>query len=237
MAAEGARENGRKTDSNGVVIPQRLSWGKRVLATLVYVLIRVVAFTVRFHFQDTSGLLHQHPHQRVIYATWHNRLALALLVFLKHPKKLQPARRLAAIVSASRDGAVVAHVLEHFGVQPVRGSSSRRGPQALLELTTWVERGFDVAFTPDGPRGPRYEVQDGVVALAQITGLPIVPVSYHLNWKFCTKSWDRFQIPIPFARCNVAFGDPVSIPREATDAEREDLRRQLEERLQSMTRD
>ena len=83
---------------------------------------------------------------------------------------------MAALVSASKDGGFLSGILELFGVQPVRGSSSRRGPQALLELTTWAERGHDLTITPDGPRGPCYQVQDGVMSLAQLTGLPIVPV-------------------------------------------------------------
>ena len=132
---------------------------------------------------------------------------------------------------------MLAAILERFGVQPVRGSSSRRGPQALLELTTWAERGYDLAITPDGPRGPRYEVQEGVMSLAQVTGLPIVPVSYHLNWKIRAKSWDRFQIPLPFARCEVTVGRVLRVPREATDAEREELRQQLETEMRAITRD
>src|SRR4030095_14421736 len=90
---------------------------------------------------------------------------------------------LAAMVSASKDGALLARILEDFGVQPVRGSSSRRGPQALLELTTWSERGYDLAITPDAPRGPCYIVQEGVMSLAQLTSLPVVPVSCELHPK------------------------------------------------------
>jgi lysophospholipid acyltransferase (LPLAT)-like uncharacterized protein len=122
-------------------------------------------------------------------------------------------------------------------VQPVRGSSSRRGPQALLELTGWAERGYDLAITPDGPRGPRYVVQEGVMGLAQVTGLPIIPASYHLSWKVQAKSWDRFQIPLPFSRCEMVFGKPVRVPREASDAEREALRQQLERTLKEISRD
>ncbi len=135
------------------------------------------------------------------------------------------------MVSASKDGAFLAAILERFGVLPVRGSSSRRGPQALLELTTWAERGYDLAITPDGPRGPRYVVQDGAMSLAQITGLPVVPVSYYLSWKIQLKSWDRFQIPLPFSRCEIIVGRILRVPREATDAEREELRQQLEAEL------
>ena len=144
---------------------------------------------------------------------------------------------MAALVSASRDGAFLAGILEWFGVQPVRGSSSRRGPQALLELTTWAERGYDLTITPDGPRGPCYQIQDGIMSLAQVTGLPIVPVAMNLKGKVRLKSWDRFQIPLPFARCEVAIGQVMHVPREASDTERETLRQQLEAELRAITRD
>ena len=107
----------------------------------------------------------------------------------------------------------------------------------MLELTSCIERGSDVAITPDGPRGPYYVVQPGVLALAQLTGLPIVPVSYHASWKKTLRSWDRFQVPLPFARCEITFGEPVRIPRNATDIERETLRILLETRMKAITRD
>ena len=141
------------------------------------------------------------------------------------------------MVSASRDGGLLARVLEYFGVEPVRGSSSRRGPQALRELVSWSERGYDLAITPDGPRGPCYEVQEGVISAAQLTRLPIVPVSYQLNWKIRPKSWDRFQVPLPFARCRVRIGEVLRVPRDASEAGREILRRQLEQTLRGITHD
>jgi lysophospholipid acyltransferase (LPLAT)-like uncharacterized protein len=107
----------------------------------------------------------------------------------------------------------------------------------MLEMTTWAEHGYDLAITPDGPRGPRYVVQDGVMSLAQVTGLPIVPFSYNLNWKISIKSWDRFQIPLPFSRCEMNFAKPIRVPREATDAEREELRQRLETSLRGISRD
>jgi len=128
-------------------------------------------------------------------------------------------------------------VLEHYEVEPVRGSTSRRGRQALLELITWAERGYDLAITPDGPRGPRYVVQDGVLSLAQITGFCIIPISYWLSLKVQVRSWDRFQVPLPFCKCVVALGCPVRVPREATDEEREALRQQLERQLKELTKD
>ena len=120
---------------------------------------------------------------------------------------------------------------------PVRGSSSRRGPQALRELVAWGERGYDLTITPDGPRGPCYQVADGVTSLAQLTGLMIVPVAFNLNWKVRVKSWDRFQIPLPFARCEVRLAKPISVPREATDEQREQIRQQLQQQLREISRD
>jgi lysophospholipid acyltransferase (LPLAT)-like uncharacterized protein len=176
--------------------------------------------------------------EQAIYCVWHNRLALSLVAYRRYIIRFrQPKRRLAALVSASRDGALLAYALELFGAQPVRGSSSRRGRQALLELTTAAERGLDLAITPDGPRGPCYVIQPGVVSLAQVTGLPIVPVSYHLSRKLRLSSWDRFQVPLPFARCTFKIGELVRVPRESSDEEREGIRKLLEQRMRAITQD
>lgn len=223
--------------SSGIVAPKPLKWRHRLAAALVYGYIRLVSATTRYEFINSSGLFQPHTPQGAIFCIWHNRLALSLISYRKYLRRGQNSRRLAALVSASKDGGIVARILERFGVQPVRGSTSRRGPQALRELTTWAERGFDVAITPDGPRGPCYEVQPGVMSLAQLTGLPVVPVSYNLSWKIRLKSWDRFQIPLPFSRCQFIIGEPVQVPREATDDERASLRLAFEQRLRAITRD
>jgi lysophospholipid acyltransferase (LPLAT)-like uncharacterized protein len=223
--------------SGGVVIPHRARPSQRLAAVLIYGLIRIIAATIRFRLDDRSGVLGERPGQQYIFSIWHNRLALSLIMYRRYISRGAPGRRLAAMVSASRDGGLLARVLEHFGVEPVRGSSSRRGPQALRELITWSERGHDLAITPDGPRGPCYCVQDGVMSAAQLTGLPIIPVSCHLNWKIRTRSWDRFQVPLPFARCAITVGEAMRVPRDATDAERETLRKALEETMRTITRD
>jgi lysophospholipid acyltransferase (LPLAT)-like uncharacterized protein len=173
----------------------------------------------------------------VIFCIWHNRLATCVKVLEVHRRPHNSGAGMAALVSASRDGALLARILEWFHIQPVRGSSSRRGAQALRELTTWAERSHDLTITPDGPRGPRYQVQDGITSLAQLTGLPIVPVALNLNWKISAKSWDKFQIPLPFARCEAVVGKSIRVPANASDAEREELRRQLETELRAITRD
>lgn len=222
----------------GIVVPHKAKWHQWLVATLIYLLARAMAMTIRFRLDDHTGYFTRHaPKEKIIYAVWHNRLALSGILYRCFVFRFDPDRRLAALVSASRDGGLLAQIFEHFGIVTVRGSSSRRGPQALVELTTRAERGFDLAITPDGPRGPRYEVQDGVISAAQVTGLSIVPVSYHLNWKIQLNSWDKFQIPFPFARCEIVTGKIFRVPREATDAEREELRKQLEAELRAITKD
>jgi lysophospholipid acyltransferase (LPLAT)-like uncharacterized protein len=220
-----------------VVVPHKAKWHQRLAAALVYGLIRSLAATIRFELDERAGQFGGALKGKVIFSIWHNRLALSLMIYRRYVVRFAPERRMAAMVSASRDGGLLARILEHFSVEPVRGSSSRRGPQALREMISWAESGYDLAITPDGPRGPCYQVQDGVISTAQLTGLPILPVSYHLNWKFRPKSWDRFQVPMPFARCRIRTGEMVRVPREATETERETLRQRLEETMKAITVD
>lgn len=224
-----------QVSSSGLVIPHTLNLPKRLLAGFVYALIRIVGATLRLKWEIHPEVIRLN--QRAIYAIWHNRLPLSLLMYRGVNRRLTLPPQLAAIVSASKDGAVVARVLEHFGVQPVRGSSSRRGPQALLELTSCAEKGCDIAITPDGPRGPRYVTQPGVISLSQLTGLPIIPAANYVKWKICLKSWDGFQIPLPFSHAVYKFGEPLVVPREASDGERENLRQELQKRMLALTVD
>jgi hypothetical protein len=229
--------NRARTKAGGVVIPHRPKWHQRVAAWLIFASIRAVAFTLRYRWNDRSEFYSGPPSGPAIYCVWHNRLVLCVPAYRAYAQKRNPTPGIAGMVSASRDGGFLTGILECFRVEPVRGSSSRRGPQALLELTSWADRGYDLAITPDGPRGPCYVVQEGVMSLAQLTGLPIVPFSYNLGWKIRVKSWDRFQIPLPFSRCEMMIEKPIRVPRDATDEEREALRQRLESALRAMTRD
>jgi lysophospholipid acyltransferase (LPLAT)-like uncharacterized protein len=202
-----------------------------MVAWWVFLVERLVTASLRCRWSDRSGLAEAAPGQPVIFCLWHNRLATSMVVYRRHRRKL------AALVSASKDGALLAAVLGTFGVEHVRGSTSRRGPQALLELTSRAAQGYDLAVTPDGPKGPRYVVQKGVIALAQLTGLPIIPVTCNARRKICLKSWDCFQIPLPFSRCELILNEPIRVPREADEFRREELRLELETNLLQSTTD
>ena len=217
-------------------MPEQARWHGRLAAWLIWFMVRAMSATIRFRMRKIPSWFPKPGISRepMVFCIWHNRLALCLELHRHFLQRQEPRRRLAAIVSASRDGGLLTRVLELFRVQPVRGSTSRRGPQALLEMTGWAERGLDLAVTPDGPRGPKYSFQDGAIALAQVTGHPIVVSSYDLNWKIRIKSWDTFMIPLPFARCDVSFGEPVHIPRECSPEEREKIRKHLEDTMRQM---
>ncbi len=226
----------RKAKS-GVVVPHAPRWYQRLGASLIYVAARLYTFTLRVRWDDSAAHSQDIPEKPAIYCLWHNRLILCMEAYDQQARGRSQSVKLAALISASKDGAFLAAILEQFHVQPVRGSSSRRGPQALLELTSWAERGYHLAITPDGPRGPRYVVQEGAMSLAQLTGLPIVPFSFYARRKIRLKSWDGFQIPLPFSKCELSLGKPYHVPRDASDAQREEIRKNLEQTLKDISRD
>jgi lysophospholipid acyltransferase (LPLAT)-like uncharacterized protein len=221
----------------GVVVPHKPTWKQRAGAWLVFAFIRTVSITLRYRWEDRSGHFKSLPAKPVILAFWHNRLALSTQVYFKFVNKRTHAPGIVALISASRDGGFLSAIFGWFGVKAARGSSSRRGPQALRELTTYAKKSYDIGLTPDGPRGPCYEAHDGVIYLAQLTGLPILPFSYNLQWKIRVKSWDRFQIPLPFSRCDITFEKVIAVPRETTPEQREAFRKQLEDTLKGISRD
>jgi hypothetical protein len=212
-----------------------------LVALTTWLAIRGVDATLRYRLDQPEATVAAMRRGPAVFYIWHNRLFLSLRIFQRfirpHPQPRRSPRRLAAMVSASRDGGLLARILELFEVEPVRGSTSRRGPQAMLELVSWGQRGFDLAITPDGPRGPKYVVQDGVVTAAKLTGLPVIPVCYRAEWKYQVKSWDRFQIPLPGSRVDVVFGLPLEFNDDASSEARDEARRVLQERLMALTPD
>jgi hypothetical protein len=142
-----------------------------------------------------------------------------------------PARAGAALASQSKDGEIIAAFIDRFGLRPIRGSSSRGGGRALVEMKRAFDSGFDVAITPDGPRGPRYRLNPGVIKLAQLTGGTVLPM--HIEYSRCwrLKSWDGFMIPRPFARVEITFDTLHRVNATANEAEFEAERLRLEQAL------
>lgn len=172
----------------------------RVGGFLLGNLIRLLTKTLRFEITDDSGLLTRPPEHGLIWMFWHNRMLVVPSLYARYSRKFRPA---AVLTSASRDGALLAAVMRRFGLEAVRGSSSRRGAQALVECRRLLRKNYYLGITPDGPRGPRYRLQPGVVQLARVCGVPVLPVrvSYEDCWRL--RSWDQLMIPKPFTRVKV----------------------------------
>jgi lysophospholipid acyltransferase (LPLAT)-like uncharacterized protein len=197
-------------------------WKARWLVALGFRLLQILARTLRYEMDDRAGVLGKPVEGNYIAALWHNRLLLISFVL----QKFFPQRPGAGLISASRDGDMIADATRRFGFDVVRGSSSRMGASALLELSEVLASGRDVLITPDGPRGPAYELGPGIIFLAQKTGAPVVPVNMEYSGCWRVKSWDRFIIPKPFSKVRVIIGQPQRISSTSSDEEfeRERLR-------------
>ncbi|MBI5016719.1 MAG: lysophospholipid acyltransferase family protein [Deltaproteobacteria bacterium] len=137
----------------------------------------------------------------LLWCFWHNRLL--------GPAVAYRGRGAGVVISRSGDGELVNRLVEGLGYVGLRGSTSRGGASALRSVLRHLRAGRDVAFTPDGPKGPRYAVQPGVAYVAVRTGLPVIPVGVGMTRKAVFPSWDRFQVPLPFGRILIACGAPL----------------------------
>jgi len=201
-----------------------------LLVALGFRLLQILARTLRYEMDDRAGVLGKPVEGNYIAALWHNRLLLISFVL----KKFFPQRPGAGLISASRDGDMIADATRRFGFDVVRGSSSRMGASALLELSEVLASGRDVLITPDGPRGPAYELGPGIIFLAQKTGAPVVPVNMEYSNCWRVKSWDRFIIPKPFSKVRVIIGQPQRISSTSSDEEFERERLRLQSVMMSL---
>lgn len=177
---------------------------------------KLLAATLRLDIRDQAGIGNEEaPAPPVIYVLWHNR-------FFTVPPAWQKLcgrhRKTVALTSASHDGDMVARAMAVFGLGSVRGSSSRRGVAALVGLKRALQEGLDICVTPDGPRGPRYQLQPGIIKLAESTGAPLIPIHVRFSSAWRLKTWDQFVIPKPFSRVEVTFAEPIRLTR-GMDAE------------------
>jgi lysophospholipid acyltransferase (LPLAT)-like uncharacterized protein len=183
--------------------------------------------TVRFrtlHRERYDALTQRE--QPVLCALWHGRL-LPLTYFHRH-------YGIAAMISQSKDGEHIARIVEKWGIEAVRGSTSRGGAAALREVARRIRAGQSVAITPDGPKGPRQRVQPGIIAAAQLTGAPILPVVAGCTRAWWPGKWDRFCIPKPFSKVLVLYGEPRLVPRDTRPSEFARHALELENELNAM---
>jgi len=206
---------------------------------LIALYLRLVYATSRWQViePDLRNLIsHDTP---IIAAFWHARLAAMPHVF-------RGFRKSHMLISAHRDGELIARTVDALGFLSVRGSTARQKPgetrpkdkggaAALRQMIRIVRNGGSVGITPDGPRGPRMRVSPGTIALAQLSGAPLMAVSYSSSRCVRFKSWDRFLLPLPFGRMHVAFAGPLAVPSAHDEEGAAQIRRTLEAMLNQLT--
>lgn len=186
--------------------------------------------TLRYEIDDRAGIVRQPVRENYIGALWHNRLLIFPLVL----RRFFPNRNGAALISASRDGDLLSDAVHRFDYDVIRGSSSKLGASGLLQLSDVLAGGRDVVITPDGPRGPAYEIGPGLVFLAQKTGAPVLPINMEYSSCWRVKSWDRFIIPKPFSKVRVIVGRPERVRSTSNDQEFESERLRLRNAMMSL---
>jgi lysophospholipid acyltransferase (LPLAT)-like uncharacterized protein len=189
--------------------------------------LRLLAATCRVRLAEGRAGERWRAGTPFIFASWHSRVLLL--------PALYRGRRLRVLISRSRDGELVARLCARFGLDVARGSSSRGGAEALRGLARALAEGTSVVVVPDGPRGPSETVKPGVVALARMTGAPVVPMALGASSEWRARSWDGFRVPKPFARCVVRFGDPLRVARSTGRQADESPRKEIEAALHEVT--
>lgn len=175
----------------------------------------------------------QQEDEGFIVAFWHQRLLLGASV------RRETERRVFMLISAHRDGEIIANAVRPFGIELIRGSAAnpkkkfkeKSGAPALAQMIAALREGGVVGFTPDGPRGPQGVAQKGVIRLAQLSGAPILPAAYSTSPGRFLGTWDRFLLAFPFSRGCFVASPPIRVPRDATPEKIEEARQMLQNAL------
>jgi len=189
--------------------------------------LRLLARTLRIRREEKATEPLWTSRTPAIYVVWHARLLLLPYLYGHRGARV--------LISRSRDGEMVARLVRRFGFVVVRGSSSRGGAGGLRGLARALGEGHSVIVVPDGPRGPAETVKPGVVALARMTGAPVVPLAVAASAEWRARSWDGFRIPKPFARCVVRFGEPLRVTASRERGDYEATRKEIETALHEVT--
>ena len=179
----------------------------------------------QFHRRAYYARNINYPNVPCIFALWHaHQCGIYSIVDRK---------KTSVMISRSRDGDMIAYAVERLDFKTVRGSKTRGGAAATLELIENLKHGENGAIMIDGPKGPRYVVKKGIVEISKITGVPIVPMAFYCGKKGWIEfnTWDKFRYPIPFKKCLTIYGDPIYVPNDANDEDIEKYRKQVEDKL------
>jgi len=197
------------------------------IAGVGYPLINLLGHTLRWRVEGLDHLeAIRAAGRQPVMAFWHGRILPATFYFRR--------RGIVVITSENFDGEWIARIIERFGYGTARGSSSRGGLKAMLQLVREMQRGRAAGFTLDGPRGPARVAQPGALWLARTTGNPVLPFHLEASRHWSLRSWDRTQIPKPFSDVALVVGEPMDVPANATEEHMEQARGEMEARLRAL---
>ena len=191
----------------------------KILAQLIYYSIRLLNLTYRYEFlglENKQKAQSAHPQKTFAYAVWHQNLIGAIFSHI--------GEKFTMVISESKDGELVAVTCAKFGHRPARGSSTRGGKKAMIEIVRTMKQGFPGALTVDGPKGPPHIVKPGIIEIARLCSCAILPLSVYAksSWVF-KKSWDQFRVPKPFTKIIVVIGEPIYIGNDITRIQFDDI--------------
>jgi len=202
-----------------------------LLPVLIHFLLFIIGKTTKFHIlgEDKYKDL-QREGKSVIFAFWHNRIFLLPFYYRYKLKR----KNICFLASPSTDGEILSRLMKRLEFRAVRGSTRHYGKKSMQEMVQSLKTGYDGAIVPDGPQGPKYKVQPGIIHIAKETGLPIVPAAYNTRNKRVLPTWDNFLLPLPFSQAVIIYGKPLWIEK---DSHREEGMRKLEEGLNEVTKE
>ncbi len=185
--------------------------------SLIALFVRFIGFTWRFkEFTENGAEPKKGKTGQYIYGFMHSHIIPTIYYYR--------GGKIVSLASSHKDGEIAAKAAGLFGIKTARGSTTRGGAKGIMEIVKFIDAGYDAAITVDGPRGPRGDVKPGVLAVAKLTGKPVVMVGFACAKKIKLRSWDRMEIPLPFSSGGFFFGKPFYVKSDISDEEMERLR-------------
>ena len=208
----------------------KTKYGQKSIGFLFYLITKFICFSIRWkcYDEDQKSNIFNNKDQ-YIFCCWHNRLFLG-------PHLLPRNRIINALQSSHSDGMITSIAFKYLGMNVILGSSMKGGMQAFRKMVKCIKNGESIAITPDGPKGPKETVKEGVIKLAQITGIPIVPLVWSTKKFKIIDSWDNFVIPFPFSKGIYTFGKPIYVDKKISENNFEILRLEVESEIKRLTK-
>ena len=205
--------------------------GQKLIGFLFYSITSLISRSIRWEYlvqNEKSNIFNSN--KEYIFCCWHNKLFLG-------PHLLPRNRVINALQSSHSDGMVTSLAFKYLGMNVILGSSKKGGMQAFRKMVKCIKSGESVAITPDGPKGPKEKVKEGIIKLAQITETSIIPLVWTTNKFKLINSWDNFVIPYPFSKGVYSFGKPIYVKKQINEYELETARKNLENEIKRLTKE